>query len=139
MGDRGRKPASELAVVSSIWVAERPEPPEELTAEQAVEWKAIVGRLPPEWFPRETHGMLVQYCRHIVAARQVAMQIEEKEGTAENFDIKDYDTLLKMQEREGRAASSLATRMRLTQQSTYDPKKKKGDGPAKPWEAKSGQ
>jgi hypothetical protein len=48
-----------------------------------------------------------------------------------------YDRLLKMQEREGRAISSLATRMRISQQSTMTEKKRK---PAltlpKPWENK---
>jgi hypothetical protein len=39
-----------------------------------------------------------------------------------------------MQEREGRALSSLATRMRLSQQTTYDKSKKKPLQGKKPWE-----
>jgi hypothetical protein len=42
----------------------RPEPPEDLTEEQAAEWSAVVDRLPADWFPRETHGLLARYCRH---------------------------------------------------------------------------
>jgi phage terminase large subunit-like protein len=44
---------------------------------------------------------------------------------AEAFDIDGYNELLVMQVREGRSISSLATRMRLSQQSLYDKSKKK--------------
>ena len=36
-----------------------------------IEWCAVVNRMPADWFPRETHGMLVQYCRLIVGARRL--------------------------------------------------------------------
>jgi hypothetical protein len=119
-----------------VTVSPRPDPPRELTAEQADEWRAVVDRLPADWFPRETHGLLVQYCRHVVAARRVAQLIESLETSSDSeFDVGRYDELLKMQEREGRALSSLATRMRLTQQTTYDKQKKKGSvGTKRPWE-----
>ena len=135
MGTRGRASAASLSVISSkgIETVRRAEPPTELTDEQAAEWVAIVNRMPAEWFPRETHGMLAQYCRHIVAARRVAQLIASVE-VADSFDVGEYDTLLKMQEREGRALSSLATRMRLTQQATYDKSKKKPGQTRKPWE-----
>jgi uncharacterized protein YicC (UPF0701 family) len=44
------------------------------------------------------------------------------------------DRLLKMQEREGRAMSSLATRMRLTQQTSYDKTKPRPIATKPPWE-----
>jgi hypothetical protein len=61
--------------------------------------------------------MLAQYCRHVVAARRIAQLVTAAEK-ARKMDIDDYDKLLKMQDREGRALSSLATRMRLTHQAT---------------------
>ena len=96
------------------------------------EWDAVVSRMPADWFGRETHGMLAQYCRHVVAARRVAQMIEKADG----YDVGEYDQLLKMQEREGRALSSLATRMRLTQQAVHDRERGKGKAPVagKPWE-----
>ena len=72
---RGRKSAGALTltvVTGDVEVVRRPEPPTELTREQAAEWRAVVDRLPADWFARETHGLLVQYCRHVVAARRVA-------------------------------------------------------------------
>jgi hypothetical protein len=41
----------------------------DLTEDQAAEWRAVVDRLPNDWFPRETHGMLAQFCRHVCTAR----------------------------------------------------------------------
>lgn len=140
MGSRGRISNSSLTVVSTRGISsvERPPPPPELTDEQAAEWLAVVNRLPADWFPRETHGMLAQYCRHVVAARRVAQLIATQEAS-DDFDVEAYDRLLKMQEREGRALSSLATRMRVSQQSTYVPHKKKpGTASRKPWEHEQG-
>lgn len=119
MGTRGRTSAAELSVISGggIETIRRPEPPDELTAEQAEEWRAVVSRLPADWFPRETHGMLASYCRHIVTGRRVAQIVAQIEAS-EQFDINAYDQALKMQERESRAISSLATRMRISQQAT---------------------
>lgn len=135
MGTRGRASSASLAVLgaSPVETIRRPVPPDELTDEQADEWVSIVDRLPADWFPRETHGLLTQYCRHVVAARRVSQLIADHE-VSEGFDIEEYDRLLKMQEREGRALSSLATRMRLSQQTTYDKSKKKPGQKRKPWE-----
>jgi len=135
MGIRGRQSAASLTIIgaANVEVIPRPSPPDDLTEDQAHEWRAIVNRLPAEWFPRETHGMLAQYCRHVVAARRVADLIATAEGDADT-DIENYDRLLKMQEREGRAMSSLATRMRISQQTTYDKSKKKPTSGKKLWE-----
>ncbi len=131
MGARGRK---SIAAVTAIKPAlARPSPPSCLTKEQAVEWAAVVGRMPEEWFPRETHQLLVQYCRHVAASKKIAGLIEEME--AGTIVVEEYDRLLKMQEREGRAMSSLATRMRISQQASYDKQKVKKSTPLKkPWE-----
>lgn len=100
---------------------------------KAAEWWAVVNRMPADWFPRETHGLLTQYCRHVVNARRVAQLITKCEKQ-KKLDVTDYNQLLIMQEREGRAISSLATRMRLTQQTVHDREKKKPHQVAKPWE-----
>jgi hypothetical protein len=129
----GRRSAAELAVVQIGTVCSRPEPPSELTEEQAQEWRAIVDRLLPDWFTRETHPLLVQYCRHTVSSRRISQLIANLEQS-DDFDVQTYDKLLGMQERESRAMASLATKMRLTQQSTYDKKKAKGVISSRPWE-----
>jgi hypothetical protein len=112
----------------------RPDPPAELTEEQAEEWQAVVNRLPADWFPRKTQQLLVQYCRHVVCARRVAQLIARAEAEDE-FDIKYYARLLRMQETEGRAISSLATRMRMTQHATVKhAQARKPSMVKKPWD-----
>jgi len=137
MGTRGRTSSAELSVISGngVETVRRPSPPSDLTDEQADEWRAVVNRMSADWFPRETHGMLAQYCRHVVAARRVAQLVEQIER-AEEFEIDAYDKALKMQEREGRAISSLATRMRISQQSTVRAEQaRKPSQVKKPWES----
>lgn len=138
MGQRGKKSSASLSVVKAadITAVKRPNPTPGLTDEQATEWTCVVDRMPADWFPRETHGMLEHYCRHVVSARRVAEMIESLlAGDTESGDwVSDYDRLLKMQEREGRAMSSLATRMRISQQGQYNHKKKPGTSIKKPWD-----
>lgn len=124
MKQRGRKSTASLTVVQEVVALERPGAPDDLTEEQAEEWICVTDGLPAEWFSSVTHGLLTQYCRHVVAARKVSQLIANIEA-GDQLIIEDYDRLLKMQEREGRALSSLATRMRITQQATYDKTKKK--------------
>ena len=138
MGTRGKKSVAALSVAMPVGVTQRPDAPYDLTDEQSEEWWAVVNRMPADWFPRETHAVLAQYCRHVVTARRVAQLIADAENPkakGAGLDVDAYDKLLKLQEREGRAMSSLATRMRLTQQTTYDPKRKKPIEAKRPWEA----
>lgn len=135
MGTRGRTSAAALTVVrpGDVISTPRPKPPADLTEEQAAEWRFIVDGLPADWFPPETHQLLAQYCRHVVNARRLASLIEQTDPAA---DFGQYDKLLAAHEREGRAMSSLGTRMRITQQSTYSADKTKGKPLSlKPWQA----
>jgi hypothetical protein len=119
MRQRGRKSAASLEVISysDADVVRRPDPPAELTEEEAEEWKSVVGRLPAHWFLAETHQLLAQYCRHVVGARRVAQLIQQAEA-ADEFDIMQYARLLRLQELQSKAMVTLATKMRMTQQST---------------------
>ena len=110
MGTRGRKSAAELGVIPGI--PQRPEPPDELTPQQAEEWREIVDRMPVDWFRRKIHPLLCSYCRHVTNARHIAGLIE----AAHDLDIGDrkalmrFNRLLGMQERQSSALMGLATR-----------------------------
>jgi hypothetical protein len=150
MRQRGRKSLAAVSVraVTLSDVVPRPDAPGDLTNEQAAEWRAVVDRMPADWFQRETHALLAQYCRHVVAARRISELIRgfetELARTVEQDGVsklaitlaaaETLDRLLKMQEREGRAMSSLATRMRLTQQTSYDKTKPRPIATKPPWE-----
>lgn len=135
MEGRGRKSTAALTVVASnpVQAVNRPGPPSELTEEQSAEWVAVVNRLPADWFPRETHPVLVSYVRHIVEARHVA-QLIAKLTAAKSVDVDEYDKLLRIQERETRALTACARSMRLTQQTTYLPTKQKPSMVDNPWD-----
>ncbi len=133
MGTRGRKSAASLAIASPVQTIERPDAPYDLTDEQSTEWWSVVNSLPADWFPRHTHGELANYCRHTVQSRRVAQLIAAEEAR-EVIDIGKLDLLYKMAERESRIASSLATRLRLTPQTTYDKSKKKQTQTRNPWD-----
>jgi hypothetical protein len=111
MTKRGRKSGASLAIrpVTPIETAPRPAPPEQLSDEGAAEWREIVDRLPADWFTRETHALLVQYCRHIIAARRVSQLIAVLEED-EKLDFKAYHDALKAQQRESGILASLATK-----------------------------
>jgi len=135
---RGRKGSPALSVIlpHDVRPAHRAKPPSDLTEDQAAEWRAVVDRMPADWFPRETHGVLGQYCRHIVEARRISRLIRQMTAK-KRFDLDQYEQLLRMHDKEGRSASMLATRMRITQQSRYDKKRKTGNVVAqRPWEEK---
>lgn len=137
MTKRGRPSAAALEIAhapGAIETLERPDAPYDLTDEQSAEWWAVVNRLPAAWFPRETHAMLADYCRHVVKSRRIAQLVADAEQ-AHVIDVDGLDKLYKMAERESRAISSLATRMRLSQQATSTHRANKGTkGVRKPWE-----
>ena len=112
----------------------RPEPPAELTPEQAEEWHAVVTRMPADWFPRETHQLLIQHCRLVSRARRIASLIDRYEKRRGKFSPRDYQRLLQAEIAATRSLATLATRMRLNQASTLSKKTKKPPLLRSPWE-----
>lgn len=139
MGRRGRQSAAAFDLERerarrTVVGAKRPEPPEELTDDQATEWRSIVARMPADWFPRETHPLLAQYCRCAVSARRLG-GVRDRLEKAKKFDIDMYERVAKLIGRETQQLASLATKMRLSQHATYDKKKSKGAAAVPPpWE-----
>jgi hypothetical protein len=133
---RGRKSsegALALGRISGLETIRRPDPPSELTDEQAEEWRAVVDRLPADWFPRETFGLLCQYVRHVSRARRLAQMLDELERSAD-FDADQYSKLLREEAAQSASIANLATRMRISQYSSYDKKKAKPDPLKMPWD-----
>ncbi|MDF0599917.1 hypothetical protein P1J78_04150 [Psychromarinibacter sp. C21-152] len=137
MEQRGRKSASSVEVVKldSVERVKRPAAPDELTPEQKSIWAGIVDALPADWFSADNLPLLVQYVRHIVTARRAAQLIDAAEAE-DPLDLDTLDRLYRMQDREGRAIASLATKMRITQQALTNHRGNKKRRPAqlRPWE-----
>jgi hypothetical protein len=121
MGARGPRSGADLARVVVPMTEHRPAPPAELTKGQAEEWRRIVDRMPHDWFPQETHSILVALCRHICHAREIAGMINEFQPAwcAEEGGLERLDRLGKMLDREHRGVATMATKLRLTNQSRY--------------------
>ena len=147
MGSRGRKSTAEMEVatqVAPISTENRLQPPLHLTDAERVVWFEVVNDQPADAF-MVTHAPLLElYCRHVVNARVIADEITnfDRAWLADDDGLKRYDRLLAMAERESRAASSLATRLRITRQAVDHPTtvarglKNKGKA-RKPWQLPS--
>jgi hypothetical protein len=68
MRQRGSKSAASHSIVPIVAPLgyPRPEPPSELSEDEATEWRAIVDAVPTDWVKHEQHPLLVNYCRHVV-------------------------------------------------------------------------
>jgi hypothetical protein len=132
----GRKSAQEL-VVSDLSVldrVERAKPPHPLTDEESEVWFAVVNSEAADWFSAGNIPLLTQYCRHVVHCTRLG-ELLEKATSDRNLDIRDYDRLLRMQQRESQIVALLATKMRLTQKSLINHNgNKKKTASRKPWE-----
>ena len=123
MAKRGRKSAAELSVVRVALEGYRPAAPDELTAQQALTWREIVDSVPGGWISRAQEPLLAAYCRHVSAANRLSAMIDKcNQDLEERGALQRFSKLLSMRERETKALSSLATRMRFTQQSQMHPR-----------------
>ncbi len=137
MGTRGRKSAADLAIVpaSGVISIRRPNPPPELSDEQAVEWRAVVDGAPADRYGRDFQPVLISYCRHAVSQRRIGQLIAAAEAS-DTLDIVEYDRLHKMQERETRALAMLAVRLGIALTTTHE--RKKANAFRKPWDFQGG-
>jgi hypothetical protein len=112
-----------VSVVIDSSTAERLRAPAHISDAERGIWLEVVNDQPSDAFTPTHIPLLELYCRHVVQARVIADQITNFDPAWLNDDegLKRYDRLLAMNEREGRAASSLATRLRITRQAVEHP------------------
>jgi hypothetical protein len=135
MRQQGRKSSAALQLIESgqVQSVRRPAPPEELNSEAAAVWRGIVEDMPADWFSEGSRPLLVQYCRHVVASRRIAELIATIEIDPE-FDVREYQRAMTMQDRCSASIGLLAVKMRLAQQSSYQPQKVRSkQSSVKPW------
>jgi hypothetical protein len=120
----------------------RPEPPDDLTDRQKAVWRDISGSEAANFFSTAaSRAMLADLCRHRETMEVVTNAVNEfRVGwLSEDGGPERLDRLTKIRDRECKAATSLATKLRLTNQSRYTPKaaatasKHASEGP-RPWE-----
>lgn len=111
------------AVVAPLSSVNRLGAPLHLSDAERSVWFEVVNDQPAEAFSITHAPLLELYCRHIVQARILADELSnfDRAWMADDDGLKRYDRLLTMAERESRAASSLATRLRITRQAVEHP------------------
>lgn len=121
---RGPKSSAELALIVNGTFGERPDPLEGLNERQAKVWRDTVASEPADYFNTAVlKSLLADYCRYKVSAADITSIIDTFEPawlkSAEG--ARRFHSLLKMRDLENRAAVSMATKLRLTNQSRYTP------------------
>ena len=117
MATRGRKSAAALAVAEPVQELQRlPEPPSYLTPEQEDVWRLVVASRGGDLIAPESFPVLVEYCRQVISANQVAAQLDafDPEWSKDDEGLKRWDKLLAMQDRLAGKVASLAGKLRLT-------------------------
>ncbi len=119
----GRKSAAELSVVP-CGPDKRPQAPEHLTEVQQNLWTQIVRSEAEDAFDTPVlQELLADYCRHTDAANHFTKKIDSHLNNLDTkISLRDLDLMLKMRDRESKAAGERATKLRLTNQSRYNPR-----------------
>jgi hypothetical protein len=135
MDGRGRKSAASLTVVHGERL-ERVQPPADLSPAEVDLFVLTRDTKPADWWTEDNAPLLAEYARAVVMCSLLAARLQRAmESAAEVAEIKQ---LLDMRDKESRRAMSLATKMRLSQQSTYTTKSgntaKGRAGGSRPWE-----
>jgi hypothetical protein len=122
MRQRGRKAVTAVPNVIQGAFQRRPEPPEDLNERQSEIWRLVVASEDPLFFDTGAlRGLLADYCRRREAAEKVSEVINmfKAEWLKSEDGAHRYKILLQMRDIEVRGATSLATKLRLTNQSRY--------------------
>ena len=117
---KGRKSAAALAILAPAAPEfARPEPPKDLTPAEAELWRAIVATKPPDWWGADNRPLLRAYVEAISAMRTVSGDLAgiAAADRATDAGLRRFRTLIEIRSDQARLAASLATRMRLSQQS----------------------
>lgn len=124
MGKRGPRPQHESIRALPGREKRRPPPPEGLTDEQSRMWRSITETEAAGWFDSAARQHLLRlYIEHATFRGRLQETIE-KISIEKLLDDKlagRFEGLLKARDRETKQLVSLATRMRLTNQSRYTP------------------
>ena len=121
---------------------ERPKPPEDMNPAHAEIWNKTVRSEPVNWFQSQAQkDLLRMYCAAVYSAHLVQQFIDSfpiamlstPNGT------RHYNNLSRLRRDETNSAVSLATKLRITNQSRYDRKlaatmTRGQGGVSKPWE-----
>lgn len=133
-----KQSTASLSVVPVKPIA-RIEPPDALSDAELKLWRAVVDSKPADWFGEDSAPLLTEYVRAVCHSDELdrvvkSMSSDDKEWAT---NAKPYMDFMRIRDMEAKRAVSIATKLRLTQQSRYTPQAastaSKKAGQAKPW------
>lgn len=129
-----KKSAASLSIVPRLPSAGIPEPPD-LSPEELALWRIVVESKPSEWFGLDSAPVLKEYVRAAVTCDLLDAKVKEAMVGGDTETVKFF---LDMRDKESKRTVSLATKLRLTQQSRYTPQaaataNKRANG-TRPWQ-----
>lgn len=98
-------------------------PAEGLNEAERELWKQVVDSRPPAYFTADSAPLLFAYVKATTNQALVVEALEKLPPDIMSTDagLHRYDTLTRLLDRQSRLLATLATKMRLTQQSRYTP------------------
>ena len=132
-----RPSAAALAVVRSDSPASPYPPPDDLSEQEQALWRDVVATKPADWFDDDSAPLLKEYVRAVTVCDLLDARV--KEAMAEGEPVDDVKRLLDMRDKEARRMVTMATKLRLTQQSRYTEKSaataNRKAGGKRPWQS----
>lgn len=113
-----RKSVAALSVVTPLPTS-LPPVPDDLTSRAERElWQSVVESKPADWFGPDSLPVLKEYVRACITCDLLADKVRTAIGGNDASTVKFF---LDIRDKESRRVASLATKLRLTQQSRYVP------------------
>lgn len=133
MQQRGRKSSAALVIVDEeVTGIAQVMAPAGLSDAERQEWLALVNSRPADWFGTQHIPMMVEYVRHVCRGHVIDEQLRlfDKDWLETDDGLRRYEKFVGMALKNAGMIKTLATSMRLTQQTVYH-KDKAGMGPPK--------
>ena len=141
MRQRGRKSAAALSVVPMPELRRLPDPPGTLSPQQSAIWRSVMSTVAADLIGEEAFPVLVEYCRAVVLADQIAEQLNEFNASwlADDDGLKRWNLLTQMQARVQATIGSLGGKLRINPSSRIRAENagtisKRGGAKRKPWQ-----
>jgi len=111
------KPSTESLTIAAVSIPMRPEPPEDMSPYQKKLWRSITATKPAEWFEADVLPVLEAYCVAADRLRLLRVVID-----ASGVEGSDMVQKMRLEDMYAKQVKNIATSLRLTPQSRYNPR-----------------
>lgn len=116
-------------------VAVYPAAPRGMPARQRALWRDLCRSKPVTWWDATALHLLAALVGHVASLEKLQAQVSKLDDLSTAEALARFEVLARLRDRESKQAAMLATRLRLTAQSRYEPRRAYRDGVVQPVEA----